>query len=453
MLGQNSKYSSCDKPKETAVIECSSCEQWLPHCCAGMSAGDDGVEFESVPFYCSQRLSIDKQQASSSQDQCYHCHSQTGSRRKKTIQCLQCNWSFHLSCVKITRKHAKALPRWYCNTCDPVLNPPHPWKKTTMSTPLIDPISFGTYIQSLRSVDHPIHRIPKVAHPSFAARLSKLTNKAISSSSPLDWHCLVCFPLSVLSSGPWSQGVFLTSSIISRIKRIPWIRWPACPWSFFKTSNPTTKQTPQWPSQKHEKTGKPETILTSISKAPFKLYLVIAHLLTPMKNLSTPFNRNTPKPLMTLSYPHPPPPDANTPPICFSTAHIHAAISSFPHGSGAGPEGLWPQHLKDCIPITAGDASTSLLTSLTKLVNYLAYGHPPTDLRPFLYGGQRPQTHCCRMHLSTSGRQSLLETLHPKAPWALPALPSRGRHALGVWCCSPRHLLLHGPTSQWKSYP
>jgi len=68
--GQNSKCSSYDKPKETAVIKCSSCEQWLPFCCAGVSASDDVVEFESAPFYCSQCLSTDtdRQQASSSQD-------------------------------------------------------------------------------------------------------------------------------------------------------------------------------------------------------------------------------------------------------------------------------------------------------------------------------------------------------------------------------------------------
>ena len=79
-----------------------------------------------------------------------------------------------------------------------------------MSTSLIDSASFGTYIQSLRSVNHPIHCIPMAEHPSFASGLSKLINKAISSNSLFDWHRLVCFPLSVLSSGPRSQGVFLT---------------------------------------------------------------------------------------------------------------------------------------------------------------------------------------------------------------------------------------------------
>ena len=73
------------------------------------------------------------------------------------------------------------------------------------------PASFGTYIQSLRSVNHPIHRIPKAACPSFASGLGKLINKAICSNSLFDWHRLVCFSFSVLSSR--SQRISLTSSV------------------------------------------------------------------------------------------------------------------------------------------------------------------------------------------------------------------------------------------------
>jgi len=94
---------------------------------------------------------------------------------------------------------------------------PHPQPTTSPKPPnyehtLIDPTSFGTYIQSLfpkiSQPPYPVHRILKAARPSFASGLSKLINKAISSNSLLDWHRLVspCFPLSVLSSGPRSQG-------------------------------------------------------------------------------------------------------------------------------------------------------------------------------------------------------------------------------------------------------
>jgi len=84
----------------------------------------------------------------------------------------------------------------------------------------------------------------------------------------------------------------------------------------------------------------------------------------------------------------PPSPSATTPPTYFSQNQIQAAISSFPHGSRAGPERLRPQHLKDWISISAGDASTSFLTSLGELVNHLTNGHLPTALQPFLYGAQ-----------------------------------------------------------------
>ena len=83
-----------------------------------------------------------------------------------------------------------------------------------------------------------------------------------------------------------------------------------------------------------------------------------------------------------------PSPSTSTQPTYFSQNQIQAATSSFPHSSRAGPEGLRPQHLKDCISISAGDASISFLTSLTELVNHLTNGHLSTALRPFLYGAQ-----------------------------------------------------------------
>jgi len=119
---------------------------------------------------------------------------------------------------------------------------------------------------------------------------------------------------------------------------------------------------------------------------PYKYCQVIA-LANPSKESLDTFQQKQPQapPDLMLS----PSPSATTPPpTYFSQNQIQAAISSFPHGSGAGAEGLRPQHLKDCISISAGDAITSLLTSLTELVNHLTNGHLPTAFRPFLYGAQ-----------------------------------------------------------------
>ena len=170
MPGQIGKCSSCGKLKETSVIECSSCEQWLPHCCAGVSAGDDVVEFESVPFYCSQCLSTDRQQPCSSRDltQCYHCYSQTGSRKKKTIQCSQCDRPFHLSCVKIS-SHANKLPGWYWNTCDPILNPSHPEKNQHEHLPDWPRFLWHSYsIPKISQPPYPPH--PQGSTPFFCLR-------------------------------------------------------------------------------------------------------------------------------------------------------------------------------------------------------------------------------------------------------------------------------------------
>ena len=101
----------------------------------------------------------------------------------------------------------------------------------------------------------PIHRIPK-ARSSFASRLSKLIDKAISSNSLLDWQRMPCFPLSVLSSSPESEEISLTVSIKSRISAYLWS--DCLPKS--EASPRHNQPTPQRPSQKHEDTGKPKTM-------------------------------------------------------------------------------------------------------------------------------------------------------------------------------------------------
>ena len=87
-----------------------------------------------------------------------------------------------------------------------------------------------------------------------------------------------------------------------------------------------------------------------------------------------------------------------------ATPHtVLEAITSFPNGSAAGPDGLRPQHLKDLLACTGigravdsvGDGVTGdsgqvihpLLLAITDLINLLLAGDTPTCVRATLFGG------------------------------------------------------------------
>ena len=99
--------------------------------------------------------------------------------------------------------------------------------------------------------------------------------------------------------------------------------------------------------------------------------------------------------LQALQAKHPaPPPDSNistfepSSSLAFNidTQIIMRVISSFPKGSGGGPDGLLPQHLKDLTSPSAGDGGTSLLTALVGLITLILEGRTPTPIRPLFFG-------------------------------------------------------------------
>ena len=72
-------------------------------------------------------------------------------------------------------------------------------------------------------------------------------------------------------------------------------------------------------------------------------------------------------------------------PLLFSTEDVVKAIFSFPSGSAAGHDGLRPQHLKDLITKSVGDARFQLTNSLVKFVNLVVSGQVPSLVRPFFF--------------------------------------------------------------------
>ncbi len=90
-----------------------------------------------------------------------------------------------------------------------------------------------------------------------------------------------------------------------------------------------------------------------------------------------------PKPSRTLEFPEIP---KDLPYLVVDENKVSDGIFSFPHGSASGIDGLSPQHLKDLIAKSNGEASTKLLEALTKLSNLMLSGEVNEDIVAIVYG-------------------------------------------------------------------
>lgn len=91
-----------------------------------------------------------------------------------------------------------------------------------------------------------------------------------------------------------------------------------------------------------------------------------------------------PPPSREMNYPDPP--EKNVEPLVISEKDVFHSIKSFPNGSGAGIDGLLPQHLKDLTLPSTGEAGLRLLKSITALSNYMLSGKLQSDFIKIMYG-------------------------------------------------------------------
>jgi hypothetical protein len=72
--------------------------------------------------------------------------------------------------------------------------------------------------------------------------------------------------------------------------------------------------------------------------------------------------------------------------ITVSVEEVQRAVTSFPAGSAGGMDGLRPQHLKDLLCITNGEAADNLCVALGQLSDIMLSGKVPAEIVPCLYG-------------------------------------------------------------------
>ncbi|CAK1589334.1 unnamed protein product [Parnassius mnemosyne] len=82
------------------------------------------------------------------------------------------------------------------------------------------------------------------------------------------------------------------------------------------------------------------------------------------------------------------PPKTSMQPLQISEKDTLEAIMSFSNGSAGGIDGITPQHLKDLVSASAGDAGGVLLKDITKLCNFMLSGNVNPNFIPFLYGAR-----------------------------------------------------------------
>ena len=96
--------------------------------------------------------------------------------------------------------------------------------------------------------------------------------------------------------------------------------------------------------------------------------------------------RKHPSPHPESVFPSPPNSDDFCPLPSISEDIIAQAISSFPRGSSAGPDGIRPQHLLDLVSSTAERGGKELLHALAVFANHVLSGNVPLAGQPFFFG-------------------------------------------------------------------
>ena len=297
-----------------------------------------------------------------SQPICHKC--KKSNKLKKTISCTKCDRYFHRSCVGLTKRQAEESNIWTCIECfqtGPTCALP------TISNEVVD---FDCYLKQIQHAYKPIIRIPKAARSSFARGFCTLIRDVVHNDTSLSWQRLMVYPMLTLRNSGTEQrmNVSLTATIKKRVDEfiassglpeVPPAQWIA---------REGSKQTPTQKQEDALRRAVDAKLSEFNVRGAVQLLSSTSSIVSPDQESFAVMQRKHPVAPYDLDLPSPPPRRELT----FAAKDICEALKSFANGSGAGPDGLRPQHLKDATSPSAGDAGCDLLQCLSSLISRIA---------------------------------------------------------------------------------
>ncbi|KAL0829371.1 hypothetical protein ABMA28_004148 [Loxostege sticticalis] len=272
------------------------------------------------------------------------------------IRCPQCSQPRFFKGQRGLKIHVSRIHHSITNNVQAINQAP-----STLPIPPSEP--FHKTLSYLKHSHPIIKRIPRGARTSVALALSSAITKVLSENTLEAWEHLFTFSYRILhiSSDPNNQ-----LSLTQRIKHnCSFNLNSSC---FFTPNSPTHAS----------------TLSDGNIKGAARI-LFSDDLIAP----------STPDTLSALKSKHPPSatnsqlpdsPDPTQPALQTTPEALTSAINSFSSGSAGGMDGLTPQHLKDLVSVSCGEAGTALLKNLVSLVNLMLSGGVNPDFLKFLYG-------------------------------------------------------------------
>ena len=327
---------------------------------------------------------------------CSSCHlNEANSRKRLWISCSACASQFHCSCINLTRAQADALPGWRCSDCrqgDNVGSDPSSVRGPHIDTDGPDAAKFfeDPNIMSLGSV-RVLKRIPKGARNVAASLLSEIFHDCAHKNDLTAWRRQVSFASQCFRiPDSTNSNRTLTASVKDQI-------------AIFRESLDYGLPS----SLNREDTvavGGNNGALISLDEEDEKLGRRVSAKLADgdvrgavrLLSSDTGIAPNCQETLNKLKERHPRsppdirlinPPDPDTESCLVATPEmVLKAVNTFPAGSAGGPDGLRPQHIKDLLAFSSGDARHKLLGSLTDLINLVLGGNVNLNVIPFVFG-------------------------------------------------------------------